>query len=159
MKGGFPSDFKRGFQKKIPEGDLKGDLKQCRDDKEALSGEVTILTATVAARDASIVALEGEKTALAGQVTTLTETVAARDASILTLEGEKAALAGQLDTLQNGRTGQVNGYDIGPNVDLSEADIGSPIAAGVFHSLAIKADGTVVAWGRNNEGQATVPGG
>ncbi|WP_413375275.1 S-layer homology domain-containing protein [Paenibacillus taichungensis] len=31
------------------------------------------------------------------------------------------------------------------------------IAAGFFHSLALKADGTVVAWGDNNYGQTTVP--
>jgi hypothetical protein len=33
------------------------------------------------------------------------------------------------------------------------------IAAGDIHSLALKSDGTVVAWGRNNDGQSTVPGG
>jgi alpha-tubulin suppressor-like RCC1 family protein len=33
------------------------------------------------------------------------------------------------------------------------------IAAGSFHSLALKADGTVVAWGDNNRGQSTVPAG
>ena len=33
------------------------------------------------------------------------------------------------------------------------------IAAGGFHSLALKSDGTVVAWGDNDVGQSTVPGG
>ena len=33
------------------------------------------------------------------------------------------------------------------------------IAAGYAHSLALKSDGTVVAWGRNSQGQSTVPGG
>ena len=33
------------------------------------------------------------------------------------------------------------------------------IAAGVGHSLALHADGTVVAWGNNSSGQATVPAG
>jgi hypothetical protein len=33
------------------------------------------------------------------------------------------------------------------------------IAAGAFHSLALKTDGSVVGWGRNNRGQATAPGG
>jgi alpha-tubulin suppressor-like RCC1 family protein len=31
------------------------------------------------------------------------------------------------------------------------------IAAGYYHSLALKSDGTVVAWGRGTEGQTTVP--
>ena len=33
------------------------------------------------------------------------------------------------------------------------------VAAGDYHSLALKADGTVVAWGDNNYGQCTVPAG
>jgi hypothetical protein len=33
------------------------------------------------------------------------------------------------------------------------------IAAGRDHSLALKSDGTVVAWGNNTSGQSTVPGG
>ena len=33
------------------------------------------------------------------------------------------------------------------------------IAAGGYHSLALKSDGTVVAWGANDYGQSTVPGG
>jgi hypothetical protein len=33
------------------------------------------------------------------------------------------------------------------------------VAAGGSHSVAIKGDGTVVAWGNNNYGQATVPAG
>ena len=31
------------------------------------------------------------------------------------------------------------------------------IAAGGYHSLALTSDGTVVAWGRNYEGQTTMP--
>ena len=37
--------------------------------------------------------------------------------------------------------------------------ITTAIAAGAYHALALKFDGTVVAWGRNVEGQSTVPGG
>ena len=33
------------------------------------------------------------------------------------------------------------------------------VAAGAYHSLALKGDGTVVAWGYNNAGQTNVPGG
>ena len=33
------------------------------------------------------------------------------------------------------------------------------IAAGFLHSVALKADGTVVAWGWNDSGQGTVPAG
>ena len=33
------------------------------------------------------------------------------------------------------------------------------IAAGGLHNLALRADGTVVAWGDNWHGQSTVPGG
>lgn len=33
------------------------------------------------------------------------------------------------------------------------------IAGGGYHSLALKSDGTVVAWGRNNSGQTNVPAG
>ena len=33
------------------------------------------------------------------------------------------------------------------------------IAAGAYHSLALKADGTVVGWGDNSHGQTTIPGG
>jgi alpha-tubulin suppressor-like RCC1 family protein len=33
------------------------------------------------------------------------------------------------------------------------------VAAGAYHSLALKADGTVVAWGDNTYGQRNVPAG
>ena len=33
------------------------------------------------------------------------------------------------------------------------------VAAGVYHSLALKTDGTVVAWGDNDNGECTVPAG
>ena len=33
------------------------------------------------------------------------------------------------------------------------------IAAGAYHSLALRSDGTIVGWGRNNYGQATPPAG
>lgn len=33
------------------------------------------------------------------------------------------------------------------------------VAAGLYHSLALKYDGTVVSWGSNEDGQATVPAG
>ncbi|MSU40953.1 MAG: hypothetical protein EXS28_04470, partial [Pedosphaera sp.] len=33
------------------------------------------------------------------------------------------------------------------------------IAAGVYHTVALKQDGTVVAWGKNDDGQTTVPAG
>jgi alpha-tubulin suppressor-like RCC1 family protein len=33
------------------------------------------------------------------------------------------------------------------------------IAAGLRHGLGLRSDGTVIAWGRDNEGQCTVPAG
>jgi alpha-tubulin suppressor-like RCC1 family protein len=33
------------------------------------------------------------------------------------------------------------------------------ISAGKFHSMALKADGTIVAWGNNFYGQTTIPNG
>src|SRR5437773_2153269 len=33
------------------------------------------------------------------------------------------------------------------------------VAAGYFHSLALKPDGTVIAWGSNDSGRSTVPEG
>jgi hypothetical protein len=33
------------------------------------------------------------------------------------------------------------------------------IAAGYVHSLALKSDGTVIGWGRNDSGQITIPAG
>jgi alpha-tubulin suppressor-like RCC1 family protein len=48
------------------------------------------------------------------------------------------------------RSGQLS---VPPNLtDVRE------ISAGGFHALALKADGTVIAWGKNTDGQATVPG-
>jgi hypothetical protein len=46
-------------------------------------------------------------------------------------------------------------------VDPGAIVSGSPItiAAGYYHSLALKADGTVVGWGRNNYGQTNPPAG
>jgi hypothetical protein len=35
----------------------------------------------------------------------------------------------------------------------------SPVAAGDYHSIAVRADGTVVGWGWNNSGQTNVPAG
>jgi hypothetical protein len=35
----------------------------------------------------------------------------------------------------------------------------SPLAAGRYHSLALRTDGTVAAWGNNDNGQTTVPAG
>jgi len=48
--------------------------------------------------------------------------------------------------------------------DVSAGVIGSqikcvPISAGWSHSLALKATGSIVAWGRNNEGQTNAPAG
>ena len=60
---------------------------------------------------------------------------------------------------------------IGPVVGWGDESIGQTpppagltgvvvaIAAGYFHSLALKSDGTVVGWGDNNNGQATPPAG
>lgn len=48
------------------------------------------------------------------------------------------------------------------SVNAEQGEIGNRvvnIASGEFHSLALKADGTVVAWGRNDEGQTDVPPG
>ncbi|OXM82557.1 cadherin-like beta sandwich domain-containing protein [Paenibacillus rigui] len=44
----------------------------------------------------------------------------------------------------------------GGDWDRGSARIGA-IAAGSFHSLALKRDGTVQAWGKNDDGQAIVP--
>ena len=44
---------------------------------------------------------------------------------------------------------------VDPGVRISDAPVS--IAAGVAHSLALKADGSVVAWGSNNFGQTNVP--
>jgi VCBS repeat-containing protein len=46
--------------------------------------------------------------------------------------------------------GSAKAYAVSQNAYLS---------AGADHALVLKADGTVVAWGKNNEGQATVPAG
>jgi len=43
----------------------------------------------------------------------------------------------------------------GPLNELTAA--AQAIAAGDYHSLALRADGTVVAWGYNLHGEATVP--
>jgi alpha-tubulin suppressor-like RCC1 family protein len=44
----------------------------------------------------------------------------------------------------------------GPDTAESRVDV---IAAGGAHSLALKSDGTVIAWGDNPYGQSTVPSG
>ncbi|MBG10952.1 MAG: hypothetical protein CMD92_07260 [Gammaproteobacteria bacterium] len=54
----------------------------------------------IAARDASISALEDEKGVLAAQVSSLEETVTARDTSIASLKDEKGVLAAQVSSLE-----------------------------------------------------------
>ena len=53
-------------------------------------------------------------------------------------------------------TGTVNGYWIGPNVNLKAS---SPkfLAAGYYHTLAIREDGSIVAKGWDDYKQSTVP--
>src|ERR1700739_2154907 len=54
------------------------------------------------------------------------------------------------------------GYGIGQYGETNvPADLTNAveIAAGGFHSLALRQDGTVVAWGDNNFGQTNVPAG
>ena len=55
-----------------------------------------------------------------------------------------------------GGTGTVNGYPIGPNVNLKAS---SPqfLAAGYYHTLAIRKDGSIIAKGWNDYYQSTVP--
>lgn len=50
--------------------------------------------------------------------------------------------------------------DLGvPYLEAGAASVNAPrsISSGVYHHLAVRADGTVVAWGTNNVGQITVP--
>ena len=53
-------------------------------------------------------------------------------------------------------TGTVNGYSIGPDVNLKAS---SPqfLAAGYYHTLAIRQDGSIVAKGWDDYMQSTVP--
>jgi len=49
-----------------------------------------------------------------------------------------------------------------PKADAAQTGVGSQvvkIAGGGAHSLALKSDGTVVAWGNNSRGQTNVPAG
>ena len=53
-------------------------------------------------------------------------------------------------------TGIVNGYLIEPNTNLSPSKP-KYLAAGYYHNLAIKNDGSMVALGWNNYSQSTIP--
>ena len=44
-------------------------------------------------------------------------------------------------------------------VTVETASNAGNLISAVYHSVALKADGTVVAWGRNDDGQSTVPSG
>ncbi len=62
--------------------------------------------------------------------------------------------------------GQENGFNINYPEDYGQTSFPqslrlsvAAIAAGALHNIAIKKDGTVVAWGRSNEGQTTIPSG
>jgi hypothetical protein len=49
-------------------------------------------------------------------------------------------------------------YDIA-SVPVAALQDVTAVAAGDWHTLALRADGTVIAWGRNSQGQTTVPSG
>lgn len=49
------------------------------------------------------------------------------------------------------------GYDASGQIDVPWITDAVAIAAGASHSLALRSDGTVVAWGSNSAGQSTVP--
>ena len=53
-------------------------------------------------------------------------------------------------------TGTVNGYPIGPNVNL-KASTPKFLAAGYYHTLAIREDGLIIAKGWNDYNQSIVP--
>ena len=50
------------------------------------------------------------------------------------------------------------GFDLPSSVPAGLSTV-TAIAAGDFHTVALKADGTVIAWGLNGSGQTTVPAG
>ena len=95
-----------------------------QNEKSALIGQVSTLTETVAARDASIVTLQGEKTALASQVTTLTERVAARDDTIGELSQRPTQAS--YDAVVAERDTAITERDTRPTLDqLEDARVGS----------------------------------
>jgi len=62
-----------------------------------------------------------------------------------------AAAGGQLRAWGSDAAGQVTGVPAGDNYVA--------IAAGDAHGLALRSDGTVIAWGQNNSGECSVPAG
>ena len=71
----------------------------------------------------------------------------------------KGIAAGYGFTLVLGEDGKVSGYGYGYGPIPSTATNVSAIAAGAFHGLALKNDGSVLAWGNNGFGQTNVPAG
>ncbi len=91
-----------------------------------------------------------------------------------TLTGVWEVAAGLYHSLALKSDGTVEGWGAGaagtatgtePNFgqatppDFSSANPAVALAAGGYHSLALRADGTVVAWGNNDAGQTEVPAG
>ena len=54
-------------------------------------------------------------------------------------------------------SGSIVGWGSQVVVEQSALEDLAAIAAGSFHSLGLKSDGTIVAWGQNNYGQCNVP--
>jgi hypothetical protein len=68
-----------------------------------------------------------------------------------------AILVVLLGTVSAQQTGSVVGW--GRQVVVEQTDLDSliAVAGGGYHSLGLKSDGTIVAWGNNNSGQCNVP--
>ena len=69
----------------------------------------------------------------------------------------KSAAVPPVLTLSVPNAVNANAANITAILTFSPVSAVTAIAAGNAHSVALKSDGTVVAWGRNVEGQTTIP--